>query len=806
MITIFRSVTDISVPYYKPIETVLERIKKGKSKDLVKSIREKKDKSERNPLKKKLPAICFSGKFSTRADNAMLEHSGFICLDFDGYKSKKDMLEFKEDLKEEEFVYSVFISPSGNGLKVLVKIPPVFENHRKHFNALESYFDCEEFDTSCKNESRVCYESYDPKIYINEDSVVYEDMQDEKVDPVVIPVTPIPEPTIAVFDHNEIIRRLMIWWERDFGFVDGEKNNNLHKLACALCNYGVSEASTLSHIIMICRYDSSNAPQSELIALVKSAYKTATFNNKVFEDKQKVESIRKKLKTGITKSEVREELEAAGVDKKEAKVIVEKVDEIAHDDIQVFWNKSDKGKVSILHNLFREFLTDNGFFKFYPEGSKNFVFVRRISNRVSNATGNNIKDFVLSYLDNKCEDSSVWNFFADNTRFFKEDFLSLLPDIEINFIEDTAEDSFLFYKNVTVHVTKDEINTIEYEDLDGWVWDEQIIERDYIKKKESNCDFRQFIGHVSGEEPGRIESIESTIGFLLHGYKDPGYCPAVIINDEVISDNPEGGTGKGIFVNALSQLKKKVGIDGKSFAFDKSFPYQTVSVDTQILAFDDVKSSFDFERLFSLITEGITLEKKNKDAIKVPFSKSPKIVITTNYAIRGSGNSFERRKWELEFKQFYRRDRTPVEVFGHRLFDDWDESEYAMFDNYMLNNIKGFLNTGFVKSAFKNLKARKFIAETSHAFYEWMGDIDNQYARANMNHNTQSAFVAFTNDYSDYRATGKLNLSKINFNRWMVSYADYKFGTTMETGRSANGKWVMFVEKKSETKQKKIKL
>jgi hypothetical protein len=31
----------------------------------------------------------------------------------------------------------------------------------------------------------------------------------------------------------------------------------------------------------------------------------------------------------------------------------------------------------------------------------------------------------------------------------------------------------------------------------------------------------------------------------MHGYKNLSYCPAVILNDEVISDNPEGGTGKG---------------------------------------------------------------------------------------------------------------------------------------------------------------------------------------------------------------------------------------------------------------------
>ena len=52
--------------------------------------------------------------------------------------------------------------------------------------------------------------------------------------------------------------------------------------------------------------------------------------------------------------------------------------------------------------------------------------------------------------------------------------------------------------------------------------------------------------------------MESTLGFLMHGYKNLSFCPAVILNDEVISDNPEGGTGKGLIMNALSKMKKVV--------------------------------------------------------------------------------------------------------------------------------------------------------------------------------------------------------------------------------------------------------
>lgn len=121
-VTIFRNIRETETPFFKDITYILKRIKEGKAKDLVKRIRAEKDKTQRNEFKKELPAICFSGKFNKRSDKAIVEHSGFICLDFDGYEKKKNLLEDKEKFQNNKFVYSVFVSPSGNGLKVIVKI------------------------------------------------------------------------------------------------------------------------------------------------------------------------------------------------------------------------------------------------------------------------------------------------------------------------------------------------------------------------------------------------------------------------------------------------------------------------------------------------------------------------------------------------------------------------------------------------------------------------------------------------------------------------------------------------------------
>jgi len=695
-------------------------------------------------------------------------------------------------------VLSVFTSPSGDGLKVLVKIPPVIENHVRHFNALQEYWNFEEFDATCKNVSRVCYESYDPKVYVNYDSEVWDKMADETYREV--PKTTV-NTTIAITEEDEIIKRLLIWWNKKHGLVEGEKNNNLYILAASMNKFGIPKSTCM---YALRDYDQGKEKiRKEIDSIVRSAYEVVNeHNTKVFEDADKMHSLERKIKRGESKQEIEEQIISEhNIDKKQAKAIVHQIDKKAQEDIQVFWKKSDKGIVSIQHDRFSEFLQDNGFFKFYPEGSKNFIFVRRVSNRVKNTTEQTIKDFVLGYIRKRVEDRAVWNFFADKVRFFKEDFLAMIEAIEIQFMEDTLTESYLFFKNVSIKVMKDSVDIIEYEKLPGWIWEDQMIDRDFRDCDGKACEFRQFIRNVSGDEPKRVESVESTIGFLLHGYKPPSNCPAVILNDEIISENPEGGTGKGILTQAIGHIRKASIIDGKMFSFDKSFPYQTVQQDTQILAYDDVPKNWKFENIFSLITEGMTLEKKNKDAIKIKFSESPKIIVTTNYALRGSGNSFDRRKWELELKQFYSKDFTPREEFGHDLFTDWNNEEWCIFDNYMVGCLQMYLDRGFVKSPFKNLRARKLIAATNHDFFEFMNDKHNEYRIIGVKHLAASAFNRFVDDYPDYAPRAKRALSRSFFIQWFMTWGEYEHGGESERTRGANGIEVEFNNKIEKDKQ-----
>ena len=468
-----------------------------------------------------------------------------------------------------------------------------------------------------------------------------------------------------------------------------------------------------------------------------------------------------------------------------------------------FWTKNEKGVIKIVHILFKHFLEENGFYKFNPEGSKNYVFVRVTNNLIDHTAEKEIKDFILDYLL-EVDDYTVYNYFAEHTRYFREEFLTLLNSIEVYFIEDSKDTSYLYYRNGAVKIKEDSVTMIDYLDLGGYVWKDHVIDRDFAFCDSVHCDYQNFISNICGGNEERTLSMKSTIGYMLHGWKNLAYCPAIILNDEVISDNPEGGSGKGLWINGLSQMKKVVVIDGKSFNFEKSFAYQLVSADTQVLTFDDVRKHFDFERLFSVVTEGLTLEKKNKDAIKIPFSKSPKIAITTNYAIKGKGTSFERRKWELELAHHYNKDYTPLEEFGKMMFGDWNDEEWCQFDNYMIQCLQLYLEKGLIKSTFVNLKIRKLSAETCHEFIEWcgvLGDVMHDKLRVGGKRNKSDLYLDFVEDYPDFAPKSKMTVSRTRFNKWLIAFSQFKYDCSPEEGREASMRWIRFRHKHELEKQ-----
>ena len=256
--TIFKNIFS-KEPHFITVDKALERIKLGASKALVLDIRLALDKEKANKLKLNLPSICFSGKFGAdRKDEQLVAHSGFIVLDFDDISDLRDK---QTEIIQKDFVYACWVSPSGNGLKALVKIADG-KKHREHFQSLQEVFP--EVDRSGINVSRVCYESFDPDIYVNEKAVVY--TKAKKIEKILVN-------EIETIDDSENFRRILKWLtNKNDAFVTGERNTYIFKLASACCRFGINEEAALS-LISAEYLVSNDFTMSEMKSAVKSGYR-----------------------------------------------------------------------------------------------------------------------------------------------------------------------------------------------------------------------------------------------------------------------------------------------------------------------------------------------------------------------------------------------------------------------------------------------------------------------------------------------------------------------------------------------------
>lgn len=159
------------------INQLIEVIRYGYIKNEIQSLRGLNDKQEKNRLKQsKLPCVTLSGTFEKRNKHHLQEHSGLIQIDIDDLKDYDAVF---NTLISDVYTFVAFRSPSGNGIKLIVKINPSIDTHLEQFLALEKYYLDEygiEIDSACKDIARCMLLSYDPNIYCNPFSDVYAEL------------------------------------------------------------------------------------------------------------------------------------------------------------------------------------------------------------------------------------------------------------------------------------------------------------------------------------------------------------------------------------------------------------------------------------------------------------------------------------------------------------------------------------------------------------------------------------------------------------------------------------------------------
>lgn len=705
--TIFKNIYITTEPLFVDVVEIFKRIKEGNSLVVIDKIRNASTKEESNEFKKRLPSICFSGRFSKREAEYLLEHSGLICLDIDDLK-REDVEKIKEEIIKDEYIYGCFVSPSGLGLKLIIKITPDKNNHKSQFLALEKYYNEKlskytstkenkkkdggkinqndgkyltvHIDKSGKDVNRVCYESFDQDIYYNEDSEIWIECLEE--------VTEQKE----VSDYDTVIQMLQVWIDKKESYFTGNRNNFLYQFSCAMCRYGVSEMRCLSYLHS--RYD--DYPLRELETTVRGAYKASEFGIEKFTENEK--------KTKTT---------TASVKSYDAKPVT------------AFWSINDKGRVKIDTKQFLKFVAANGFGIYRQNrGDNKLLFVKVLNMVVDVVTVVDIKKHVLEYVSKHAVDA-VFDELQMKNRYFEPTFLNALPLIEVEQIRDKSDCSFIFFDEYYYKITANEMKRCGYVDLDGrHIWRSQVCKRGITEIVDyQDHAFNTFVFNAMGKDLEKYKSACSALGYGIHTYKKKRLAKLIYACDMALGEldgMASGGTGKNLFYESLKIVRSYVNIDGKDFDKKDKFKFQTVSDDTQIVLIDDYES--DIKELFTKITGHFEVEKKSIEKKNFDFEVAPKIFVSSNSAPKGFSSSFNRRLHLLEFADHYNEINTPAKEFGDKDFfsDDWDQKDYNAVYSFLFACVQFYLKNGLVESINKiDNRFKQLVKNTGVDFAEY---------------------------------------------------------------------------------------
>lgn len=377
--------------------------------------------------------------------------------------------------------------------------------------------------------------------------------------------------------------------------------------------------------------------------------------------------------------------------------------------ISTFWDVDEKGKITIGLYKLRLFLTRQGGFGkyFYDPASTIFKMVRECDGFVEETSIERIKEFIKEYIntlepiepfDHGVTAGALHEIITKGADvYFGNGKMEMIDQKHFDFLKDTHDTAFLPFNNGVVCISKKGIEVRSYGDIKKVIWKREVINFNITIDPSFDpalCEFYRFIELIAGKDEKRVNYCLSLIGYLLHKYKDSARPWSVIFAEETDDEQKGGGTGKGILVKAIGYMVNTERVDGKNFKLDKNFAFQRVGLDTRIVAIEDVRRNVDFEGFYSIITEGMTVEKKNKDELFIPYSDSPKVIFTTNYTISSVGVHAKRRQRVFEFAPYFNARFTPVDEFRHKLFDDWDEDEWNRFYNLMFYCVSKYLRDG----------------------------------------------------------------------------------------------------------------
>ena len=279
-------------------------------KDVVTEIRSLETHEAQGILKKDwLPVACVNGVFKYKQDHGLEIYSSFIAIDLDGYPSKEAMNVAKEELKQHPWIYAIFETPSGSGLKAIVLHDST--NPTCHWNLYKQIMDkCDlpHIDSGVIDLSRGHFFSYDPNLWVNPSPEAYHFVYDpsigepKKSDDIYVSIserTPSHNETKldswtkeflhelwqSLLTDEAILERLDKHWteKRPEYFKVGSRHKSMLVIAGTLCKAGIPKEKTIAYLTKV--YPEKSEGEIKSIAEYSYEYNAFGCNRRTFKKK-----------------------------------------------------------------------------------------------------------------------------------------------------------------------------------------------------------------------------------------------------------------------------------------------------------------------------------------------------------------------------------------------------------------------------------------------------------------------------------------------------------------------------------------
>ncbi len=292
---------------------------------------------------------------------------------------------------------------------------------------------------------------------------------------------------------------------------------------------------------------------------------------------------------------------------------------------------------------------------------------------------------VIKYNWKRLEPSFTANYIPGDKRFeFK--------------IQHTKSHYFRFLINASRIYWREELE--EYASLDE---SENLI---YKEKNKFSIDGSRLDWDMQNEQEKHLLNKIFCIGYLLHRYKAASKAWIVwVMENRVTSDlESSGGSGKSLMISFLQNMVNTVRMDGRNKKLTENSHFtERVSRETDLIFIDDAYRYFDFDSFYNCITGDMAINPKNEKSWSIPYEKSPKIVVTSNYPTPDINSSAQRRTLLTVFSDYYHKmtedngyleTRTVADDFGYDLFrENYDAAFWNEDYNFCVDCLLFYLHT-----------------------------------------------------------------------------------------------------------------